>query len=138
MSFQLPTTCTISHHSLLTCQMSDEKSTMNLIGNPLDLLGWEATHNRTCTLLAMTRLNGIRPAERLGCVWSWCQSRSKQVPQSAACTTSCNSETFLRTTTHLFQLESSEMIVWKHHGSRGEDIKFVLSEEIVEGLSGWK
>jgi hypothetical protein len=87
----------------------------------------------------MTSLNGIWPAECLGCVWVWCQSKSKQVPWRAVFITSCNSETFLQGNTHLFQWESPEkdslgssikvcirrvlnLCVWRGHGV-GEEMK---------------
>lgn len=61
--------------------------------------------------LAVTSLKGIWPAECLGSVWGWCQSKSKQVLRSAAFTTSLNSKTFLQGTTHRFRWESRETIL---------------------------
>lgn len=103
-------TFTISLVSDVT--QSDDTLKMALLWSKV----WTITAGRPLTTglshppRAVTSLNGIWPAECLGSVWGWCQSKSKQVLQSAALTTSLNSKTFLQGTTHLSQWESREMI----------------------------
>lgn len=116
-------TFTISLVSDVT--QSDDTPKMALLWSKV----WTITAGRPLTTglshppRAMTSLNGIWPAECLGSVWGWCQSKSKQVLQSAALTTSLNSKTFLQGTTHLSQWESREMIrlelTCKHVNGRG-------------------
>lgn len=116
-------TFTISLVSDVT--QSDDTHKMALLWSKV----WTITAGRPLTTglshppHAMTSLNGIWPAECLGSVWGWCQSKSKQVLQSAALTTSLNSKTFLQGTTHLSQWESREMIrlelTCKHVSGRG-------------------
>lgn len=116
-------TFTISLVSDVT--QSDDTHKMALLWSKV----WTITAGRPLTTglshppRAMTSLNGIWPAECLGSVWGWCQSKSKQVLQSAALTTSLNSKTFLQGTTHLSQWESREMIhlelTCKHVNGRG-------------------
>ena len=71
----------------------------------------KATHNRTFSpTLAMTSLNGIWPAECLCSVWGWCQVQASPLKFSLH-NISKLKKTVLQGTAHLFQWESTEMML---------------------------
>lgn len=85
---------------------------------------------------AMTSLNGIWPVECLGCVRGWCQSKCKQVSQSSAFTTLCNSHIPSRHhppfPVGIYWNDS----LWGSVEIGGKGVKYVLLEEIVDGGVG--